>query len=73
MFRLVASAIAPATGTTRQITVTVLWRTPGQVKVRTSTVANIPATIATTYAMTVVQRGGNWYVESIGASAATAG
>ncbi len=70
----IAAISAPvAGGTTRHITVTVIWSTAGQVKVRTSTVANIPATIATTYAMTVVQRGGNWYVESIGASASTAG
>jgi hypothetical protein len=70
----IAAVNAPvAGGTTRHITVTVIWSTAGQVKVRTSTVANIPATIATTYAMTVVRRGGIWYVESIGASAATPG
>jgi hypothetical protein len=62
-----------AGGATRHITVTVIWRTPGQVKVRTSTIANIPATIVMTYAMTVVRRGGNWYVESIGASTPAAG
>jgi hypothetical protein len=70
---IAAVNVPVAGGTTRKITVTVIWRTAGQVKVRTSTIANIPATIATTYAMTVVKRGGNWYVESIGASAATPG
>lgn len=73
-FNGIAAVSAPAAGgTTRHITVTVIWRTPGQVKVRTSTVANIPASIAMTYALTVVERNGNWYVESIGASPAVAG
>lgn len=70
----IAGVTAPvAGGARRQITVTVIWHTPGQVKVRTSTIANIPATIAMTYAMTVVQHNGNWYVESIGASTPATG
>jgi hypothetical protein len=70
----ITSVSAPAGGgATRHIAVTVVWRTAGQVRVRTSTVANAPADIAMTYAMTVVRRSGNWYVVSIGAAAAMAG
>jgi len=70
----ISAVNAPASsGTTRHIAVTVLWRTAGQVKVRTSTAANVPAEIAMTYAMTVLQRNGSWYVVSIGASASMAG
>jgi Conjugative transposon protein TcpC len=70
----IASVSVPAGGGARRhIAVTVVWRTAGQVRVRTSTVANAPADIAMTYAMTVVRRSGNWYVVSIGAAAAMAG
>jgi hypothetical protein len=60
-------------GTTRHITVTVVWSVPGLVAASGKSVATTPAAVQMTYAMTVVQRSGSWYVRSIGASAASPG
>jgi hypothetical protein len=58
-FGSIASLYVPATGGTRDVTVTVDWLLPGQPG----------ASFATTYAMSVVaQQGGKWYVEDIQAS-----
>jgi hypothetical protein len=60
-------------GATRHIEVTVVWRLVGQVSAVGPSVGSSPAQVQMTYAMTVVQRSGTWYVRSIGASAAPAG
>jgi hypothetical protein len=58
-FGSIASVYVPATGGTRDVTVTVNWLLPGQQG----------ASFETTYAMSVVdQQGGRWYVEDIQAS-----
>jgi hypothetical protein len=58
-FGSIASLYVPATGGTRDVTVTVNWLLPGQQG----------ASFATTYAMSVVdQQGGRWYVEDIQAA-----
>ena len=58
-FGSIASLYVPATGATRDVTVTVNWLLPGEQG----------ASFATTYAMSVVdQQGGKWYVEDIQAS-----
>jgi hypothetical protein len=63
-FGSIASLYVPATGGTRDVTVTVNWLLPGQQG----------ASFATTYAMSVVdQQGGKWYVEDIQASTQPAG
>jgi Conjugative transposon protein TcpC len=63
-FGSIASLYVPATGGTRDVTVTVNWLLPGQQG----------ASFSTTYAMSVVeQQGGKWYVEDIQASTQPAG
>jgi hypothetical protein len=63
-FGSIASLHVSATGGTRDVTVTVNWLLPGQQG----------ASLATTYAMSVVdQQGGKWYVEDIQASSQPAG
>jgi len=63
-FGSIASLYVPATGGTRDVTVTVNWLLPGQPG----------AGFATTYDMSVVdQQGGKWYVEDIQASTQPAG
>jgi len=61
-------------GATRDIEVTVIWRLTGQTSAAGgSPVGSTPAQVQMTYAMTVVQRNGTWYVRSIGASSALPG
>jgi len=63
-FGSIASLYVPATGGTRDVTVTVNWLLPGQ----------SGASFATTYDMSVVdQQDGKWYVEDIQASTQPAG
>lgn len=60
----------PPGGTTRHVTVSVIWDIPGQAAgpaVR-SPVSTAPAGLEMTYQMTVVQQDGSWYVAAIGAS-----
>jgi hypothetical protein len=74
-FGSIVNVTVPAGGgTTRDITVTVAWlpaSTPSAGPPTTS--AGGRAQIDMTYAMTVVQRAGRWYVSSIGASTTLAG
>ena len=60
----------PPGGSTRNITVAVIWRLAGQsasAQAR-SPVTTGPAGLEMTYRMTVVQQGGSWYVAAIGTS-----
>jgi Conjugative transposon protein TcpC len=60
----------PAGGAVRDIEVTVVWRLAGPAAAGSgSPVSSTPAQIQMTYAMTVVQQSGTWYVRSISASA----
>jgi hypothetical protein len=74
-FSSIQQISVPASGgATRHIQVAVVWRlaTPPAVGGGPS-VGSSPAQIQMTYAMTVIQRNGTWYVRSIGASAVLAG
>jgi Conjugative transposon protein TcpC len=62
VFNSIASIAVPRGGATRDITVTVNWMLPGQVRAG-------PAQLAETYDMSVVdQQSGRWYVKEIRAS-----
>ncbi len=66
---LVQLSVPRSGGATRQITVTVVWRTSNGLPGRGApTVTTAPAQIEMTYAMTVARRGATWYVRSIGAA-----
>jgi Conjugative transposon protein TcpC len=62
-------SVPAASGDTRQVEVTVVWRMGGQPVAGSSSVATTPAHIQMTYALTVVRSNGTWYVRSIGAAA----
>lgn len=71
---LVRVTVPAAGGASRAVTVTVTWRVPGRsaskaVHGRAVAAPTAPAQIEMTYAMTVVRRGGTWYVQSLGAAA----
>jgi hypothetical protein len=65
-YSAISSIYVPAGGDTRQITVSVVWKIPGQV-------GAAPAQLQMTYDMTVVSQNANWYVKSIRASAQSTG
>jgi Conjugative transposon protein TcpC len=70
-FGSISQMVVPAGGTTRHITVTVLWHVSGTASppaAKSSRVSSAPAGVEMTYEMTVVQQGGSWYVQAIGAS-----
>jgi hypothetical protein len=63
----------PPGGTTRQITVAVLWNVPTSTTTTTGSKKHpvtqvAPASLEMTYSMTVTEQNGTWYVQSIGAS-----
>lgn len=70
----VISVTVPPGGATRAITVVVSWNVAGSATVTTTgskkhpVTQSVPATLEMTYNMTVTEQGGNWYVQSIGAS-----
>ena len=71
-FSSIAQIEVPSGGDTRHVTVTVAWQVAGAAAhpagAAGSGVAAVPATLDMTYQMTVVRRGGSWYVQAIGAS-----
>jgi Conjugative transposon protein TcpC len=68
-FVSIDNVYVPRGGQTRKIAVTVTWQLPSQpVSRQTRGIAAAPASLQMTYAMTVVERGGSWDVQSIGAS-----
>jgi hypothetical protein len=60
-FSSISSVYVPVGGSTRQITVGVVWQIPGQS-------GAAPAQLQMTYDMTVVSQNANWYVQSIQAA-----
>jgi hypothetical protein len=69
-FKSITSVSVPPGGSTRHITATVLWNVPGQGGGKSS---GGPAELEMSYALTMVQRSGTWYVKDIGASTTTQG
>jgi Conjugative transposon protein TcpC len=67
-FGSIVSVVVPAgSGSTRNITVTVTWL-PASTPSAGPPASGGRAQLQMTYAMTVIRRGGHWYVSSIGAS-----
>ena len=72
-FGNIVNVIVPvASGSTRNITVTVTWL-PASTPSAGPPASGGRAQLQMTYAMTVIRRGGHWYVSSIGASTALPG
>lgn len=70
-FSSISAMQVPSGGTTRSITVSVVWQVVGQSTVRPrarQSVSAAPAGLEMTYQMTVVQQNGTWYVKAIGPS-----
>ena len=66
--RLSELSVPAATGATRQVTVTVVWRAASQVAAGPPPVVSAPAVLDMGYAITVVRHGGAWLVRSISAA-----
>jgi Conjugative transposon protein TcpC len=69
-FKSITSVSVPPGGSTRHIAATVLWNVPGQGGGKSS---GGPAGLEMSYALTMVQRSGTWYVRNISASTASQG
>jgi len=69
---IVNVTVPVASGSTRDITVTVTWL-PASTPSAGPPASGGRAQLQMTYAMTVIRRGGHWYVSSIGASTALPG
>ena len=69
-FGSLAGVIVPAGGDTRHVIATVEWNVPGQVS---SGAASPSAQLEMSYALTIVNKGGTWYISAIGPSFQTAG
>ncbi len=69
-FGSLAGVIVPAGGDTRHVIATVEWNVPGQVS---SGTASPSAQLEMSYALTIVNKGGTWYISAIGPSFQTAG
>jgi hypothetical protein len=73
-FGSISGMEVPSGGTTRRIAVSVTWQIVGQSTVKprdrqvTSSLSAAPASLETTYEMTVVRQDGTWYVKAIGPS-----
>jgi hypothetical protein len=70
-FGSISAMEVPSGGTTRMITVGVIWQVVGQSTVKPhgkQSVSAAPAGLGMTYEMTVVQQNGTWYVKAIGPS-----
>jgi Conjugative transposon protein TcpC len=64
----IQNVTVPFGGTTRAITVVVLWHVSSSADTGKSAVSTAPASVEMTYRMTVVRQGTSWYVQSIGAA-----
>jgi len=69
-FGSLAGVIVPAGGDTRHVIATVEWNVPGQAS---SGTASPSAQLEMSYALTIVNTGGTWYISAIGPSFQTAG
>lgn len=65
-----AGVTVPAGGDTRHVIATVVWNVPGQASSGTATP---PGQLEMTYALTIVNKGGTWYISVIGPAFQTAG
>jgi hypothetical protein len=65
-FDSLAGVTVPAGGDTRHVIATVVWNVPGQASSGT-------AQLQMSYSLTIVNRGGTWYINAIGPSFQTAG
>lgn len=75
-FGSLTSVTVPQGGTTRHIIATVVWRVPSMPAAtgrRASVTPPPPAGIEMTYALTIVERNGTWYVEDITPSSEVSG
>jgi hypothetical protein len=62
-FRSLTGVTVPAGGDTRQIVATVVWKIPDQAS------SGQAAKLEMSYALTIVKKGGTWYISAIGPSA----
>src|SRR6266550_3255142 len=69
-FGSLGGVTVPAGGDTRHVIATVVWNVPGQAS---SGTASPPAQLEMSYALTIVNKGGTWYISAIGPSFQTAG
>ena len=69
-FGSLAGVTVPAGGDTRHVIATVEWNVPGQAS---SGTVSAPAQLEMSYALTIVNKGGTWYISAIGPSFQTAG
>jgi hypothetical protein len=69
-FKSITGISVPPGGATRQVTATVLWNIPAQSGAKGG---NGSAQLEMSYALTMVQRGGTWYVRGISAATTVLG
>jgi hypothetical protein len=69
-FKSIATISVPPGGTTRHISATVLWGVPVQ---SGAAKGGAPASLEMSYALTIVQRNGTWYVMDVSASTTSSG
>ena len=73
-FGSLASVAVPVGGSTRNVIATVVWHVPGQAASGAAAQqAAAPAGLEMSYALTIVNRSGTWYISSIGPSLQAAG
>jgi hypothetical protein len=70
-YKSITNISVPPGGATRHIIATVLWNVPSQDTTRKG--GGGPAGLEMSYALTIVQRGGSWYVKDISASTTSQG
>ena len=70
-FGSLAGVTVPAGGQTRHVVATVVWRVPSQAS--PAQTAQPAARLEMSYALTIVQRSGTWYISGIGPSLQPAG
>jgi len=66
-FRSLTGVTVPAGGDTRSVVATVVWKIPDQAS------SGQAAKLEMSYALTIVKKGGTWYISAIGPSAQPAG
>jgi hypothetical protein len=73
-FGSLAGVTVPAGGDTRHVGATVVWKIPDQASSgQTASNAPAPAELEMSYALTIVKKGGTWYISEIGPSLQPAG
>ena len=72
-FGSLTAVTAPPGGQTRHIVATVVWHVPGQASPSPAATNAPPAGLEMSYALTIVNRSGTWYISQIGPSLQQAG